>query len=201
MAKEDFDLFWNTHLHSSDPSSQAVESIVLYWHSVKEEMSNYPWTRREGTARQHALAAVSRDIMTQVGGAKPENKIVEEANLMNKDCFSLIICLLRHVLAACLKRFIDRFSVRGAVCVFGVYQSVFCVSVCLSLSLSLSLSPLLPHFYQYPPPHQLPVTPSELSKPLTPPSRPPAPNVYGPHFMWPDMWPYLMPQPLSYPVQ
>ncbi|KAL8585794.1 hypothetical protein ACOMHN_037357 [Nucella lapillus] len=66
MAKEDFDLFWNTHLHAAGSGSQSAGSIVLYWHSAKEETANYPWTRREATPRQHALTAVARDIMTQV---------------------------------------------------------------------------------------------------------------------------------------
>ncbi|KAK7494506.1 hypothetical protein BaRGS_00014159 [Batillaria attramentaria] len=66
MARDDFDLFWTTHLHTADSSSQSSDAMVLYWHSVKEETANYPWTRREATLRQHALAAVARDIMTQV---------------------------------------------------------------------------------------------------------------------------------------
>ncbi|KAK7108303.1 uncharacterized protein [Littorina saxatilis] len=66
MAKEDFDLFWNTHLHTGDSTNQSVDSIVLFCHSVKEDTVNYPWARRESTIRQHPLAAVARDIMTQV---------------------------------------------------------------------------------------------------------------------------------------
>jgi len=67
MSKEDFDLFWNTHLHTTAGDSQSTDSMVLFWHSAKEETANFPWARREATPRLHALAAVARDIMTQVG--------------------------------------------------------------------------------------------------------------------------------------
>lgn len=66
MAREDFHLFWNTHLHTSEAGGQSPDTAVLYWHSLKEETSNFPWTRREASPRQHPLVAVARDIMTQV---------------------------------------------------------------------------------------------------------------------------------------
>ncbi|CAL1543236.1 unnamed protein product [Lymnaea stagnalis] len=66
MAKDDFDIFWRSHLMTPTQGYQIPEPTILYWNSTKDELSNFPWTRREGTPRSHATAAVARDLMTQV---------------------------------------------------------------------------------------------------------------------------------------
>lgn len=75
MSKEDFDLFWRTHLVASPQTCHLPEVTVLYWHSAKEETSNFPWTRKEGSQRVHATAAVARDLITQVRVATRKNII------------------------------------------------------------------------------------------------------------------------------
>lgn len=73
MAKEDFDLFWATHLVNASHGCSLPEATVLYYHTAKEDTSNFPWTRKEGTPRLHATAAVARDLLTQVRVATRKN--------------------------------------------------------------------------------------------------------------------------------
>lgn len=66
MSKEDFELFWRTHLVTSQGGCNVPEESVLYWSVLRDETSAYPWTRREGGSRSQATSGVARDLMTQI---------------------------------------------------------------------------------------------------------------------------------------
>ncbi|CAG5120908.1 unnamed protein product [Candidula unifasciata] len=104
MAKEDFDLFWTTHLSSASHSCNHPEATVLYYHTAKEETSNFPWTRKEGTSRLHATAAVARDLLTQVRVATRRNAFTATLIQNFSPCFECAEEIIKTVALAKEKR-------------------------------------------------------------------------------------------------